>query len=167
MDAKIDLGIGGVEVAQMDGSLDLKVANGDVALTGQTGFAAVSVATGDVALAEVSGQLVVDVAKGRVHGEPTGPVRATVGEGAIQLKKLRQAIEADTGVGNIQLAYAERPNGPLMLNAGNGHVVVDLPNDTPVQPRLSSMTGTTTCELPEGDGVEVIAVAGLGSVRVH
>lgn len=169
MSATVKVGLGDVRAVGLGDALTVRVGRGDVALVDQAGFANVSVQDGDVELERVSGTLVVDVARGRVFGDPTGPVRAKVGEGRIQLRDLRDQIEADTAIGDILLAFGVAPAGPLNLNAGDGHVVVDLPDDTLVHPTMSSMTGTATCELPSSRdaAVEVVAVAGMGSIRLH
>lgn len=167
MDAKIELDIGEIVATGMSGSALLHVGNGGVLLKEHAGSATVHVGRGDVELAGVTGMTAIDVERGRVFGRSEGPVRALVGDGKIELRDLTAGVQADTGVGDILLAWKKAPTDDLVLNAGNGHVVVDLPNDTAVAARMSSMTGTTTCELPEGDAVAVVAVAGMGSVRVH
>lgn len=169
MSAAVSVGIGDVKATGLADALTVQVGRGDVSLSGHAGFANVVVEEGDVALADVSGTLVVDVARGRLSGDSSGPVRARVGEGRIQLRDLRDQIEADTAIGDILLAFGVAPAGPLNLNAGDGHVVVDLPDGTAVHPTMSSMTGTATCELPASRdaAVEVVAVAGMGSIRLH
>ena len=162
----LELGKGRTQLTGIAADLDISIGEGDVELT-NVNRVTLAVREGDVSLRNVTGPMEIELGKGRLHGTPVGALAASVGEGHIELHGLGAPVTAETGIGNILLGYKAVPNGVLTLNAGMGNIVVDLPNDTRVLPQLTSSSGTTECELPTGSDVEVTAVAGMGSVRLH
>ncbi len=162
----LELGKGRARLFGVAADVILTVGEGDVQLT-DLGAVTLSVEEGDVALQSVRGPMQIELGKGRLHGTPTGKLAASVQEGHIELQGLGAPVSAETGIGNILLGYDAVPDGVLTLNAGMGNIVVDLPNGTGVLPQLTSASGETLCDLPAGSDVEVIAVAGMGSVKVH
>lgn len=167
MAVEVALGVGKITASGMQGALTLASGRGAVELKGLAGPVKAAVSEGDLRIEGITGFLEAAVAEGNVVGKGAGDLKVATTNGRIRLDGLTGKVEAATSVGDILLTFAEAPGGDLLLNAGSGNVVVDLPAGTRVRSRLSSMTGTTTCELPEGDDLEVVAVAGSGSVRVH
>jgi hypothetical protein len=162
----LELGRGRTRLTGIAADIDISVGEGDVELI-DVGAVTLAVGAGDVSLRNVTGSMDIELGKGRLHGTPRGILAASVGEGHIELQELAAQVTAETGIGNILLGYQAVPNGILTLNAGMGNIVVDLPNDTEVLPQLTAASGTTRCALPTGSDVEIIAVAGMGSVLLH
>jgi len=166
VDFEVAVGQGRLEARGLSVALSGSVGQGPVLLAGVSGPTELSLGQGDFELTDVVGPVVLEVGQGRILGTATGPLTATVGQGRVKLSGLTSDARVDTGVGDILLGFDAAPS-EVTLNAGNGHVVVDLPTGTTVQPNLSAFSGGATCELPEGPGVQVTAVSGIGSVRVH
>jgi len=163
----LELGKGRTQITGIATDLDISIGEGDVELT-DVNAVRLAVREGDVSLRKVTGPMDIDLGKGRLHGTPVGVLAASVGEGHIELHGLGAQVTAETQIGNILLGYQAVPDGLVTLHAGMGNIVVDLPNGTGVLPQITSASGgTTECELPTGSDVEVIAVAGMGSVRLH
>lgn len=163
----IELGVGEVHVPTFEDDLSIRVRDGNVRLGSVTGDLTVEVTAGDVELGPVIGRTRVAIERGSLTGSPAADLDASIGEGRIALDGLRAPVRADTGIGNIQLGFAAPPPGQLILNAGHGHIVVDLPDGTPVRPEITTWSGTRTIDLPIGDGLDVVAVASMGSIRLH
>jgi len=121
---------------------------------------------GEVAV-EGTGTLNVKTVNGNIRGTWSGTTEFKTDTGHIELTGLDGPSIAAAGIGNVLLTFDKLPTEDLSFSAGKGNIVIDLPDDQPIKPGLMASGGTSVCDLPEGGEIDVVALTGNGSIRVH
>jgi hypothetical protein len=162
----VDLAEGMLDTRSLREPLRAKVGSGRVRIEDHQADLDLTVGTGEVSLAG-KGKLSVTTGTGNIRGTWSGLTEFRTGNGHIEMTGLDGPSIASTGVGNILLAFDKLPDQVLSFHAGSGNIVIDLPNDQPIKPGLMATGGTSICDVPDGGELDVVAVTGNGSIRVH
>ncbi len=141
------VGTGQARIADQQGDLDLRMGSGDVSLEGV-------------------GKLKVTTDTGNIRGTWSGVTEFKTSIGHVEMTALDGPCIATAGIGNILLTFDKLPKEDLSFHSAKGNIVLDLPNGQPIKPGLMATGGTSSCEVPEGGEIDVVAVTGEGSIRV-
>ncbi len=189
------LGVGRVNVENVNGQLWLSTAGGDVAASRVTGNVRVGTGSGDVQVLESAGDLVVGTGSGDVtvrgHRGGAGPLHLSTGSGTVRADNLTAGgINASTGSGDVEIrgvsaSRADFSTGSgditavltgrleqVKISTGSGDVRVAVPANTGAQVRFSSGSGEVETDVPmmvtrrrEGELIGAIG-DGRGSIVV-
>ncbi len=188
------LGVGRVNVENVNGQLWLSTAGGDVAASRVTGNVRVGTGSGDVQVLESAGDLVVGTGSGdvTVRGQRSrGIPKIGTGSGTVRGVGIEAAdVDASTGSGDVDFRAVTAPRAKfstgsgdvtavlsgaleqVRVSTGSGDVHVALPANASAQLRFSSGSGEVESDLPisvtrrrEGELIGTIG-SGRGSVVV-
>lgn len=164
--AGIYLGVGRMEVTNVDGLLRLDAASGDVTARGTRGELHIDTGSGNVQADEVEGRVSLDTGSGDVTitGLRNGDLNIDTGSGSVTGSRLEtHQIKIDTGSGDIHLEGIAASN--LELETGSGSVRAEL---TAAVETISVETGSgdVTIRLPDGTGATLDLDTGSGDFTV-
>lgn len=152
--AELNLGVGKVTLANVNGSIEVETASGDVEGKATAGSLSIDTGSGDVTLAGHDGDLSVDTGSGNivVGAVKSGEVSLDTGSGDVRVDGLTASrLEIDTGSGDVVVSAADVRD--VGVDTGSGEIRIGLTGDVE---ELSVDTGS-------GD-VEVAAPKSLGAV---
>ncbi|MEZ4412196.1 MAG: DUF4097 family beta strand repeat-containing protein [Gemmatimonadales bacterium] len=152
--AELKLGVGKVTLANVDGSIRVQTASGDVAATGTAGSLSIDTGSGDVTMAGHDGGLSVDTGSGDItlSNIKTGDLSLDTGSGDVRVDGVTaSALSVDTGSGDVTVTTAAVGN--VEVDTGSGDIRIGLTGDVS---ELSVDTGS-------GD-VEISAPKSLGAM---
>jgi lia operon protein LiaG len=151
--AELNLGVGKVTLANVNGSIEVETASGDVEGKATAGSLSIDTGSGDVTLAGHDGPLSVDTGSGNIviGAVKSGDVSLDTGSGDVRVDGLAATrLEIDTGSGDVVVSGADVRD--VSVDTGSGDIRVGLTGDVE---GLSVDTGS-------GD-VEVTAPKSLGA----
>lgn len=120
----VDLGVGEVEGADVDGDLDVDTSTGGVVLSNIGGSVSVDTGSGDVEVRGVGGSLNVDTGSGDVIAGDVGDgAMVDTGSGDVTVTGVSGSVSVDTGSGGVEVADAS--GGDIMIDTGSGDVELD------------------------------------------
>ena len=164
--AGIYIGVGRMEVANVDGQIHLYAASGDVTARGARGELRIDTGSGDVHAENLEGRVSLDTGSGDVtiSGLKNGALDIDTGSGSVTGSGLETTeTKIDTGSGDIRLDGISAPR--LVLDTGSGSVRADLTGKVDM---LSAETGSgnVTIRLPDGVGATLDLETGSGDFTV-
>jgi Uncharacterized conserved protein len=173
-DLTLDAASASVETEGTRGQLRVDNGSGGVALRRHRGDATVDTGSGAVTLADVSGgQLTVDTGSGSVTGELVGADALAVdtGSGSVRVEDLSaRDIRVDTGSGSVRLALTKEP-GSLVVDTGSGGVTISGPPDLAAVLELETGSGGIEVGYPvarmKRDHGALRGTIGDGRARIH
>jgi lia operon protein LiaG len=167
--AEVNLGVGKVTLANVNGSIMVRTASGDVsgkgtagdlsidtgsgdvALTGHDGSLSVDTGSGDITLADVKGDgLSLDTGSGdvRIDGMTTAKLSVDTGSGDVILAGVSaRALEIDTGSGDVRVGLAGDIDD-LSVDSGSGDVELSAPRSLGAMVSIETSSGDITTEFP-------------------
>jgi lia operon protein LiaG len=151
--ADLNLGVGTVTLANVNGTISVETASGDVQATATAGTLSIDTGSGDVTASTHNGDLSVDTGSGNIAlSGITAPILSLdTGSGDVRVNGLTGTqLKVDTGSGDIVVTAAAVRG--VHVDTGSGDIRVGLTGDID---DLSVDTGS-------GD-VEVTAPKGLGA----
>ncbi|HET6233219.1 MAG TPA: DUF4097 family beta strand repeat-containing protein [Longimicrobiaceae bacterium] len=162
----VNQGVGRVTVANVNGTLRVRLSSGAVETNGTSGSLDVGTGSGGARVANARGAVRVSSGSGglRVDGIRGTTVELNTGSGGINGSGIEAAdLRANAGSGGITLAgvAAER----AVAHAGSGHVRLDLRRDA-ADVRIATGSGGVTLGVPADFGAELSVVTGSGGVSV-
>lgn len=147
----VDTGSGDVEGSGTAGSLSVDTGSGDVTLTGHTGELSVDTGSGDIVLGKVSGGPVnLDTGSGdvRVDGLTSPSLKVDTGSGDVMVSGAAVgSIGVDTGSGDVSLGLTADITD-LDVDTGSGDVTVTAPRSLGVRVEVETSSGDITTEFP-------------------
>ena len=167
--AELNLGVGKVTLANVNGSIEVETASGDVDAKATTGSLSIDTGSGDVTLAGHDGDLSVDTGSGNivVGTVKSGDVSLDTGSGDVRVDGLTATrLEIDTGSGDVMVSAADvRGVGvdtgsgeirigltgdveELSVDTGSGDVVVTAPKSLGAAVEIETSSGDITTEFP-------------------
>lgn len=161
---KIDLylGVGRVEVANVEGDILVDVAAAEVDVSGTKGNLTLDTGSGRVAVRDVTGGLNIDTGSGgvtidRVKGDV---LNIDSGSGGIQASDVDvRDLEADVGSGGLRFYRTKATN--ITVDAGSGGVNLELLSNVE-NLEVETGSGGATIRLPATVGAELEAETGSG-----
>ncbi len=162
----LHLGVGEIDVRNVDGDLEIDVGSGAVASTSTTGSLDIDTGSGAVTVTGADGPLRVDTGSGSVTLEDVAGARVGIdtGSGGVRASGVRsEYVEVDTGSGRVSLLDVAAPN--ILVDTGSGSVELDLAADVD---RLEVDTGSggVTLRVPGDLGARIEADTGSGTIDV-
>ncbi len=147
----VDTGSGDVEGSGTAGSLSVDTGSGDVTLTGHTGELSVDTGSGDIVLGRISGGSVnLDTGSGdvRVDGLTSPSLKVDTGSGDVMVSGAAVgSIGVDTGSGDVSLGLTADITD-LDVDTGSGDVTVTAPRSLGVRVEVETSSGDITTEFP-------------------
>ncbi|GAA0506744.1 hypothetical protein GCM10011581_41760 [Saccharopolyspora subtropica] len=131
-EVRAEVGSGEIEVAQVDGPVDVRTGSGSIILDRLTGEVDATTGSGDIEGRGLSAaDLVLDTDAGSIDLRmTTAPTSAelTTGSGDIELTVPAESyrVDSDSGAGDVNVDVAEDPQSPrhLKLSTGSGDIRV-------------------------------------------
>jgi lia operon protein LiaG len=156
------LGVGRVEVSNVEGQIAVDVASADVDVTGVKGNLTLDTGSGRVTVRDVTGDLNVDTGSGglTVDNVKGNVLRIDSGSGGVQGSDIEvREINADVGSGGLRLSRVKSPN--VVVETGSGGATIELLSDIE---KLDVETGSggVTIRAPATLSAEVDAESGSG-----
>jgi lia operon protein LiaG len=167
--AELNLGVGKVTLANVNGSIAVRTANGDISgngtagelsidtgsgdvgLTGHDGSLSVDTGSGDITLAEVKGDaLSLDTGSGdvRIDGMTTAKLSVDTGSGDVVLSGVNaRALGIDTGSGDVRVGLTGDVD-ELSVDTGSGDVELRAPRSLGAMVTIETSSGDITTEFP-------------------
>jgi hypothetical protein len=160
--AGVYLGMGRLEVANVDGQLKLSAASADVSARGTKGGLEIDTGSRDIRAEQLEGQVSLNTGSGdvTVTGHRHGAVEIDTGSGSVTGSAVdASGLEIDTGSGDIRLEGIRVPR--LDLETGSGSIRADLAGQVEVV-IMETESGDVTLRLPEGTGATLDLDTGSG-----
>jgi lia operon protein LiaG len=156
------LGVGRMDVTNVEGSVVIDVSAAEVDVSGVTGSLDLDTGSGRVAVRDVTGDLYIDTGSGGVSVDRAkgNILNLDSGSGGVQSSDMEfKEIRADVGSGGLRMYRVKSPN--VTAETGSGGVVLELLTDVE---RLSVETGSggATIRVPATLSAEVEAETGSG-----
>jgi hypothetical protein len=149
--------------------LDLKVGQGVVSVSGQSGPMKADVGNGDLSLDGITGPVDVRIGQGQLSGTAhPSTLLIELGQGGVHLDGLIRPVIVEAGTANIELAWIVAPLGDTSVRIGSGAIDLTLPDGTGIEAKTRGV-GKKRVELAQvpGAGVRLEAVVGMGRIRIH
>lgn len=165
--AEVNLGVGKVTLANVDGHIMVDTGSGDVEGGGTAGSLSVDTGSGDVTLTGHTGELSVDTGSGniilaKVSG---GPVSLDTGSGDVRVDGLTSpSLEIDTGSGDVMVSGAAV--GEVGVDTGSGDVSIGLTADV-AQLDVDTGSGDVTVTAPRSLGAQVNVETSSGDITTE
>lgn len=160
------LGVGRMDVTNVEGDLRLDLSSGNVAARGTRGRLDIDTGSGDVTLNEASGEINLDTGSGdvTVTRVSNGDLKVDTGSGSVNASGVTTtAVDIETGSGDIEMAETTAPR--ISLETGSGSVRATL-RGALEQLHVDTGSGDVTIHLPEGLGATVDLGTGSGEFTV-
>lgn len=179
----VHLGVGEVDVSNVDGRLlvdtrsgpvtaralrgtvRLATGSGGIELDGAEGDVDLDTGSGDIRVAQVSGsRLSIDTGSGGVTASTvrSGSVNIDTGSGSVDLiGVVAETVGIDTGSGSIRIDDAQASD--LSLDTGSGGITVDLRN-RPRGVNIDTGSGSVTLTVPPELGATLDLSTGSGGI---
>jgi DUF4097 and DUF4098 domain-containing protein YvlB len=160
------LGLGVVDVTNVNGALRIDTSSGPVTSHGTHGLLDIDTGAGVVSVRDAEGDLKVDTGSGEVTVQNVrgGDLKVDTGSGTVRVAGARaDLIRVDTGSGGVELADIHSPD--VGVDTGSGGVTVDLAEDIS---NLDVDTGSGGVDVwvPKSLGAEFALETGNGSIHV-
>ncbi|TFG46711.1 MAG: hypothetical protein E4H41_01375 [Gemmatimonadales bacterium] len=165
----LNLGVGKVTLANVNGSIEVETASADVSGTGTAGSLSIDTGSGDVTLAGHNGELSVDTGSGDIvlSKIKTGDLSLDTGSGDVRIDGVTadelsvdtgsgdvivtaagaRDVEIDTGSGDIRLSLTGDIND-LSVDTGSGDVEISAPKSLGATVEIETNSGDITTEFP-------------------
>lgn len=158
------LGVGEVDVRNVEGDLVVDVAAARVTSAGTRGNLMIDTGSGSVDVMGAQGDVSVDTGSGSVEvADITGQrLMVDTGSGSVIGGNINVAdLNVDTGSGRIELRTVTSPR--VELETGSGSVRVDLTQDVELLD-IDTGSGSVTVTIPENTGAEVNVESSSGGI---
>ncbi|HMU60608.1 MAG TPA: DUF4097 family beta strand repeat-containing protein [Gemmatimonadales bacterium] len=162
-----NLGVGKVTLANVDGSINVQTASGDVAATGTAGSLSIDTGSGDVTLAGHDGGLSVDTGSGDItlSNIKTGDLSLDTGSGDVRVDGVTaSALSVDTGSGDVTVTAAAVGN--VEVDTGSGDIRIGLTGDVR-ELSVDSGSGDVEVSAPKSLGATVEIETSSGDITTE
>lgn len=158
------LGVGEVDVANVNGELRLDMQSASVTSTGTRGALSIDTGSGSVDVTDAQGDINIDTGSGsvRVSGISGGSLIVHTGSGSVTGENLTtEDLNIDTGSGRITLNTVTASY--VRLDTGSGSVRVDLTSDVDLL-NIDTGSGNVTVSIPDDFGARLEIESGSGGI---
>jgi hypothetical protein len=147
--ADIGTGTGRMELAEVDGDLQLRSGSSTAVVHRVTGSVVVRSGSGDARIGEILGGLQAGSGAGRLHvGTVRGRVRSRTGSGDAQFDAVYGDVDLASGSGGMSIGLPGGLTARLDVKTGSGKVRSDLP----IADQPKSSQGAITVRARTGSG---------------
>jgi hypothetical protein len=166
MRLSMNLAVGEVEVANVDGKITVNGQASSITAKGVKGELVVDNGSGSVIVHGMTGDLDIDTGSGSVRVEEVkgGLLKLDTGSGSVEVSDARvDDLRVDTGSGHVDLS--EINAGDILVDTGSGGVSVDLMSDIESL-KVDTGSGGVTVYVPRSLGAEFEVGTSGGGIRV-
>ncbi len=159
---RVFLGVGKVEIANVDGDLRVDASTGNVTSRGTRGSLDIETGSGDIAIEDAAGNVSLDTGSGDVTitRMKEGNLKVDTGSGSVEGTGIATSdASIETGSGDIRITDLSAPR--LSLETGSGSVRADL-TGSPDLLHVDTGSGDVTLHLPDGINAMVDLETGSG-----
>ena len=160
------VGVGRVDVSNVDGDLKVDAASADIATRGTRGTLDLDTGSGNLRVERAEGTTKLDTGSGDVEvtGFRNGTLNIDTGSGGVEASDIEaQELEIDTGSGNIVLDGITTTR--LSLDTGSGSVRATL-STSPTVAEVETGSGDVTLRLPDPADATVDLDTGSGDFTI-
>ncbi len=158
------LGVGEVDVTNVNGNLTVDVAAAPVTTRDTRGTLSIDTGSGAVEVTNATGDVSVDTGSGSVEvsGVTGGSLLVDTGSGRVGGEDIEvDELNIDTGSGRIELDNVTSSN--IRLDTGSGSVRLDLTSDVELLD-IDTGSGRVTVAIPDNLGAELNIETGSGGI---
>jgi hypothetical protein len=158
------LGVGEVDVTNVDGNLLVDVASAPVTASGTRGVLTIDTGSGSVEVRDAEGEVEVDTGSGSVDviGVRGERLLVDTGSGSVDGSDIDvRNLNIDTGSGRIDVRQVASPD--VVLDTGSGSVRVELLTDVE-NLEVDTGSGSVTVTVPEDLGAEIDVETSSGGI---
>lgn len=162
----LNLGVGDVEVSNVEGDLSVDTHSGEVRARGTRGELDVDTGSGSVRVSDARGSLGIDTGSGRVsvQGFDGEDLSIDTGSGRVEASDVRaRDVNVDTGSGAIELSRISARE--LLTDTGSGSIRLDLTSDVESL-EADTGSGSVTLAVPDDFGAMVRIESGRGGYEI-
>lgn len=162
----LHLGVGDVEISNVDGELSVDTHSGEVRARGTSGELEVDTGSGSVRVTDARGSLGIDTGSGRVTVQEFDGEDLSIdtGSGRVEASDIRaRDVSVDTGSGAIELSRIAARE--LLTDTGSGSIRLDLTSDVESL-EADTGSGSVTLTVPEDFGAMVRIESGSGDYEI-
>lgn len=127
IDLDIQDGSGDVQVADVNGNVELKTGSGNMTANNLSGDITLKTGSGDIQVTNLNGQLEMETGSGSIKGNQV---------------TLSKEGKIETGSGDIRLDGSLSPDASYRLQSGSGNIDLTLPTDSNFQLAVDSGSGS-------------------------
>lgn len=163
---RVNLGVGRMEAANVDGTLLLDAASANVTARKTRGDLSIDTGAGDVRVESADGRVSLDTGSGdvTVTGLKNGALDVDTGSGSVTGSGLEaRELKIDTGSGDIRLDGVTAPR--LDLETGSGSVRAEITSSIEAL-SVETGSGDVTIHLPEATSATLDLETGSGDFSV-
>jgi DUF4097 and DUF4098 domain-containing protein YvlB len=164
-EVRVEARSGSVSASAVDGALLLNTGSGGVTVDGARGHVRISTGSGGVRASNVeNGSLILGTGSGSIEGSNINSIATSMqtGSGSIHLDGVSAPeFKASTGSGGIQARAVKARD--LDLNTGSGSITLELLSDVR-NARIDTGSGGVTLGVPRELGAELIVDTGSGGI---
>jgi len=160
------VGVGRVDVSNVDGDLTVDAASADIATRGTRGSLHLDTGSGDLRIERAEGSARLDTGSGNVQitGFKNGVLNIDTGSGGVEASGIESSdLEIDTGSGDITLNDVTATR--LSLDTGSGSVQATL-RTSPSDVSVETGSGDVTLRLPDPVDATVELDTGSGELTI-
>lgn len=162
----LNLGVGNVEVSNVEGELSVDTHSGEVRARGTSGELDVDTGSGSVRVTDARGSVGIDTGSGRVtvQGFDGEDLSVDTGSGRVEASDVRaRDVNVDTGSGAIELSRISARE--LLTDTGSGSIRLDLTSDVESL-EADTGSGSVTLGVPDDFGAVVRIESGSGGYQI-
>ncbi len=159
---RLYLGVGKVDITNVDGDLRIDAAAADVTSRDTRGGLNIDTGSGDVTIEDATGMVSLDTGSGdvRITRMKDGDLKVDTGSGSVEGTGIAAGTATlETGSGDIRLDAITAPR--LSLETGSGSVRADIKGSPDVL-HVDTGSGDVTLRLPDGTNATVELETGSG-----
>lgn len=160
------LAVGEVEVANVDGNIQVHAHASSVSAKTVKGDLLIDTGSGGVTVQGVTGDLNVDTGSGSVKVEDVkgGLLKVDTGSGGVDVSTAQvDDLRIDTGSGHVELSEIHADD--ILVDTGSGGVTLDLMSDVN-NLDIDTGSGGVTLYVPRNLGAEFAVDTGGGGIRI-
>lgn len=151
-----------------DTALAIEGKRGYISVWETTAPVAIDMRGGQIEINDVTGPLDLYLGSGSIRGTTwSQEVSAYVSVGRIALDGLIASIEAEVGMGGVDLTYAAVPSGRIWARTAVGRVSVDFPYGSWLDTTLDTKVGRVKSQIPFSDDAYTHLEASTGVGNIH
>lgn len=164
---RVFLGVGKVEISNVDGDLRIDTGSGNVTSRGTSGGLNIDTGSGDVAIQDATGSVSLDTGSGdiTITRMKDGELKVDTGSGSVEGTGIATtAASIETGSGDIRVTDLSAAR--LSLETGSGSVRADLTGALDLL-HVDTGSGDVTLHLPDGINATVDLETGSGDFNLE
>lgn len=150
-DLTVDSGDGAIELASINGKINVRTGDGAVKATGLSGAIELHTGDGDIRTSALKGNVRLTTGDGDIEGSDLdGACDVTTGDGKVQLAGRFESLNIKSGDGavNARVAAGSQMTSSWNIRSGDGPISLELPGDFKANLNATTGDGSISLGLP-------------------